>query len=75
MASVDATTALAGRDVVIDFTTGEASAALAETVRRARRPALVIGSTGLATSAELARLDAAAGTDRHRASPATSRWA
>jgi len=37
---------LAACDVVIDFTTAEASAALAERAAGARRPALVIGSTG-----------------------------
>lgn len=43
---VDAETALAAADVVLDFTTGTAAAALAETCAARGGPALVIGSTG-----------------------------
>jgi len=51
--------ALSVSDVVIDFTTGAASAALAGLAAARGRPALVIGSTGL-TEAEIAAVDAAA---------------
>ena len=47
-------------DVVIDFSTAEASAGLAERAAGAGRPALVIGSTGWGAKEE-ARLRAAAG--------------
>jgi 4-hydroxy-tetrahydrodipicolinate reductase len=43
---VDVETALAGADVVIDFTTGAASARLAERCAARGGPAMVIGSTG-----------------------------
>lgn len=51
--------ALAAAEVVIDFTTGAASADLAETCAKRGGPALVIGSTGFSDT-ELARLEAAA---------------
>ncbi len=50
---------LAACDVVIDFTTAEASAALAERCAERGRPALVIGSTGF-TAAQKAQVEAAA---------------
>lgn len=50
--------ALAASDVVIDFTTGAASAALARLAAARGGPALVIGSTGL-TEDEIATIDAA----------------
>ena len=56
---VDQETALAACDVVIDFTTGAASAALAERCAERGGPGLVIGSTGM-TDDELARVAAAA---------------
>jgi 4-hydroxy-tetrahydrodipicolinate reductase len=40
-------------DVVIDFSSAEASAALAKTAAAAGRPALVIGSTGWSEAQEL----------------------
>jgi 4-hydroxy-tetrahydrodipicolinate reductase len=52
-------TALAAADVVIDFTTGAASAALAEQCAARGGPALVIGATGFAP-ADLDRIAAAA---------------
>ena len=52
--------ALATAEVVIDFSTAEASTALAETCATRGGPALVIGSTGF-DEAQLARLAAAAG--------------
>jgi 4-hydroxy-tetrahydrodipicolinate reductase len=52
-------TALAAADVVIDFTTGSASADLAEACAAAGGPALVIGSTGFDAD-HLARLAVAA---------------
>jgi 4-hydroxy-tetrahydrodipicolinate reductase len=57
---VDAATALAASDVVIDFTTGRASADLARACAERGGPALVIGATGfepedLAGIAEAAR--------------------
>jgi 4-hydroxy-tetrahydrodipicolinate reductase len=52
--------ALAEAEVVIDFTTGSASTALAEACAERGGPALVIGSTGF-DEAELGRLAAAAG--------------
>jgi 4-hydroxy-tetrahydrodipicolinate reductase len=57
---VGAETAIEAADVVLDFTTGTASAALAETCAARDGPALVIGSTGfepidLARIAEAAR--------------------
>jgi 4-hydroxy-tetrahydrodipicolinate reductase len=52
-------TALAAADVVIDFTTGSASAELAEACAARGGPALVIGSTGF-DAAHLARLAEAA---------------
>ena len=55
---VGAETALAAADVVIDFTTGAASAALAERCAELGGPALVIGSTGF-DAAQRARVDAA----------------
>ena len=51
--------ALMAAEVVIDFTTGAASAELAESCASCGGPALVIGSTGF-TDEELARLDNAA---------------
>jgi 4-hydroxy-tetrahydrodipicolinate reductase len=51
--------ALAACQVTIDFTTGAASADLAEHCATAGGPALVIGSTGF-SEAELARVEAAA---------------
>jgi 4-hydroxy-tetrahydrodipicolinate reductase len=51
--------ALAAADVIIDFTTAEASAELAEACAARGGPALVIGSTGF-DAGQLARLDAAA---------------
>jgi len=57
---IDQAAALACADVVIDFTTGAASTALAEACAARGGPALVIGSTGF-EPAELARLAAAAG--------------
>jgi 4-hydroxy-tetrahydrodipicolinate reductase len=56
---VDQEEALAAADVVIDFTTGAASAALAATCAAQGGPALVIGSTGL-TEAQLAAVHLAA---------------
>jgi 4-hydroxy-tetrahydrodipicolinate reductase len=50
--------ALAKADVVIDFTTGAASADLAEVCASRGAPALVVGSTGFSDT-ELARLQAA----------------
>lgn len=55
---VDLETALAAADVVVDFTTGAASAALARHCAERGGPALVIGSTGF-TDAELAEVEAA----------------
>jgi 4-hydroxy-tetrahydrodipicolinate reductase len=46
-------------DVIIDFTTAEASTALAERCAEAGRPALVIGSTGFSEE-QLAKVEAAA---------------
>jgi 4-hydroxy-tetrahydrodipicolinate reductase len=51
--------ALQAADVVVDFTTGSASAALATRCAELGGPALVIGSTGF-TDAELAAVNAAA---------------
>ena len=51
--------AIAAADVVIDFTTGSASAELATLCAERSGPALVVGSTGF-ESADLAALDAAA---------------
>jgi 4-hydroxy-tetrahydrodipicolinate reductase len=51
--------ALAAADVVVDFTTGQASAALAEACAARGGPALVVGSTGFDAD-QLARLEAAA---------------
>jgi len=56
---VDADAALAAADVVIDFTTGAASAALAARCAARGGPAMVIGSTGFDT-AQLAAVEAAA---------------
>jgi 4-hydroxy-tetrahydrodipicolinate reductase len=56
---VDAETALEAADVVVDFTTGKASATLAETCAARGEPALVIGSTGF-EPADLARITEAA---------------
>jgi 4-hydroxy-tetrahydrodipicolinate reductase len=50
---------LALADVVIDFTTGEASARLANACARARGPAMVIGSTGFDATSEALIADAA----------------
>ncbi len=58
-ALVDLETALAAAEVVIDFTTGAASAALAERCAARGGPALVIGSTGF-DDGQIARVDAAA---------------
>jgi 4-hydroxy-tetrahydrodipicolinate reductase len=55
----DVETALAAADVVIDFTNGAASAALAERCAARGGPALVIGSTGF-EAAHLAAVAAAA---------------
>jgi 4-hydroxy-tetrahydrodipicolinate reductase len=55
---VGAETALAAADVVIDFTTGAASAALAERCAERGGPALVIGSTGFDAD-QLAKVEAA----------------
>lgn len=52
--------ALALADVVIDFTTPDASVALAKAAAARGGPALVIGSTGM-TPEQTARIDAAAG--------------
>jgi 4-hydroxy-tetrahydrodipicolinate reductase len=52
--------ALAAADVVIDFTTAEASTALAAACAARGGPALVIGSTGF-EAAQIAAIDAAAG--------------
>lgn len=57
---VDQATALSRADVVIDFSTAEASTALAEACAARGGPALVIGSTGF-DDAQLARLAAASG--------------
>jgi 4-hydroxy-tetrahydrodipicolinate reductase len=51
--------ALASSDVVIDFTTPDASAALAEVCAGRGGPALIIGATGL-TDAHLAAIESAA---------------
>jgi len=59
-ALVDVETALAVADVVIDFTSGAASAALAERCAARGGPALVIGSTGF-DAVQLAVVTAAAG--------------
>ncbi|WP_158817955.1 4-hydroxy-tetrahydrodipicolinate reductase [Methylocapsa sp. S129] len=56
---VDVETALGAADVVVDFTTGQASATLAEICAARGGPALVIGSTGF-EPADLARIAAAA---------------
>lgn len=56
---VDQETALAAADVVIDFTNGAASAALASRCAERGGPAIVMGSTGF-TPEELAVVDAAA---------------
>ncbi|CAN7146566.1 4-hydroxy-tetrahydrodipicolinate reductase [Phenylobacterium sp. LjRoot219] len=56
---VDQAAALAAADVVIDFSSPEASTALAETCAARGGPALVIGTTGF-DDAQLARLAAAA---------------
>jgi 4-hydroxy-tetrahydrodipicolinate reductase len=56
---VGAEEALAAADVVIDFTTGAASAALAARCAARDGPALVIGSTGF-DAAQLAEVEAAA---------------
>jgi 4-hydroxy-tetrahydrodipicolinate reductase len=58
---VDQTTALAACDVVIDFTTPDASVALARTAAARGGPALVIGATGL-SDAQLAAIGKAAET-------------
>jgi 4-hydroxy-tetrahydrodipicolinate reductase len=57
---IDVDAALRAADVVVDFTTGQASAALAEKCAAMGRPAMVIGATGfedthLARIAEAAR--------------------
>ena len=57
---VDAAAALAAAEVVIDFTTPEASVALARTAAAAGRPALVIGATGMQAE-HLAAIREAAG--------------
>jgi len=56
---IDREAAIMAADVVIDFTTGSASADLAEACASCNGPALVIGSTGF-TDDELARIAAAA---------------
>lgn len=56
---VEQDAALAVADVVIDFTTGAASAALAARCAELGGPAIVMGSTGF-TAQELAAVDAAA---------------
>jgi 4-hydroxy-tetrahydrodipicolinate reductase len=56
---ISRTTALADADVVVDFTQGAASAALALACAEVGRPALVIGSTGF-TAAEEGAIRAAA---------------
>ena len=56
---VDQDRALSAADVVIDFTTGAASAALAGVCAARGGPALVIGSTGFSDD-QLAAIDAAA---------------
>jgi 4-hydroxy-tetrahydrodipicolinate reductase len=53
------TEAVANSDAIIDFTTPEASAALATACNRLGGPALVIGSTGLSAE-QMAAVDAAA---------------
>ncbi|HZZ35469.1 MAG TPA: 4-hydroxy-tetrahydrodipicolinate reductase [Caulobacteraceae bacterium] len=64
-ASAEGLTSLEGAieacDVIIDFTTGDASAALAARAAQVGHPALVIGSTGLSAEAEAA-VQAAAGS-------------
>jgi len=52
--------AIGACDVILDFTTGPASAALAARAAEAGRPALVIGTTGLAAGEEAAIRAAAA---------------
>lgn len=50
---------LSACDVIVDFTTGAASAALARACAAAKGPALVIGSTGLTAEEEAAIAEAA----------------
>lgn len=61
LALQDADAALAQCGVIIDFSSAEASTLLAEAAARARRPALVIGSTGF-TDEQNARVAKAAET-------------
>src|SRR5262245_18193341 len=51
--------ALEACDVIVDFTPGDAAAAIAAQAAAAGRPALVIGSTGLSAEAEAAIAGAA----------------
>ncbi|HEY5412972.1 MAG TPA: 4-hydroxy-tetrahydrodipicolinate reductase [Caulobacteraceae bacterium] len=57
-ALVDAPSALAACDVIVDFSSGAASAALARLAAERRGPALVIGSTGASPDEEQAILGA-----------------
>ncbi|WP_287193309.1 hypothetical protein [Mesorhizobium sp.] len=54
---IDVDAALRAADVVVDFTTGQASAALAEKCAAMGRPAMVIGATGFEDT-HLARIAA-----------------
>jgi len=58
---VTAEAAMAGSDVIIDFTTPDASTALAQACAAKGGPALLIGTTGLSVD-QLAAIDAAAKT-------------
>src|SRR6185503_12009306 len=56
---VSADEALAASDVIVDFTTAEASAALAERAAARGGPALIVGSTGFSPQQDAAVAEAA----------------